>query len=293
MGDFRNVFAGNEIARNILVCTDADTFPYRFTSDTPDHPIFRDNLVWFGKREFAVIFARSMAVKGKDDWLDRGMETGLLLTNPELTETLMPRTTSPAWDLGFEPIPQEKIGCYPCPARASWPLNPGRTRRREKPLLHVAPGTKAPPASRLPITYINALSEPFTDDFEAAEPGGKPGTGDVADVGDTWHRVTDAVAAKGKHSLEFRDAEGNHPEWMPRIYYPLRYRKGTVTISFDLLLDPKMPPQLYIDPRQYTESGNAEYLSGPLIRVDSTGTVSAGAKTLAALLYAIPFLGPL
>jgi len=32
------------------------------------------------------------------------------------------RAQSPAFGLGFEPIPVERIGCYDDPLRAAWPL---------------------------------------------------------------------------------------------------------------------------------------------------------------------------
>jgi hypothetical protein len=44
-----------------------------------------------------------------------------LFVNPSEDDYRL-RPESPAWALGFEPIPVERIGCFQDPLRASWPL---------------------------------------------------------------------------------------------------------------------------------------------------------------------------
>ena len=59
-------------------------------------------------------------------WQAQGMDRHSLVADPRFVDAAAGdyrlRPESPAWALGFEPIPVEKIGCYEHPARARWPL---------------------------------------------------------------------------------------------------------------------------------------------------------------------------
>jgi parallel beta-helix repeat protein len=59
-------------------------------------------------------------------WQAEGMDRNSLIADPlfvdEAKDDFRLRPESPAFKLGFEPIPVEKIGCFASPLRASWPL---------------------------------------------------------------------------------------------------------------------------------------------------------------------------
>ena len=59
-------------------------------------------------------------------WQALGMDRHSLVADPRFVDAAHDdyrlRPDSPAWKLGFEAIPVEKIGCYQDPLRASWPL---------------------------------------------------------------------------------------------------------------------------------------------------------------------------
>jgi len=95
--------------------------------------------------------------------------------------------------------------------------------------------------------------------------------------------VTDELAATGKQCLKFTDAPGLRHSWQPRVYYPLDFRSGTVAFSADIRLDGRQPPQLYVDARQYSDTGRIEYFSGPMLRVEPNGNLLAGKQTLTKL----------
>lgn len=59
-------------------------------------------------------------------WQAQGMDRGSVIADPLFVapeaDDYRLRPESPAFRLGFEPIPVERIGCYEDPLRASWPL---------------------------------------------------------------------------------------------------------------------------------------------------------------------------
>lgn len=60
-----------------------------------------------------------------DAWRAAGMDTHSIVSDPLFVDPdrgdYRLRPESPAFKLGFQPIPIEKMGCYPDPLRASWP----------------------------------------------------------------------------------------------------------------------------------------------------------------------------
>jgi len=67
--------------------------------------------------------------------------------------------------------------------------------------------------------------------------GEKPRLASMADFrGDISILVSDEEAAGGKHSLKFTDAPGQEYSWQPHMRYAPRISKGTVRLSFDVLL---------------------------------------------------------
>ena len=274
--DFPNVFAGNRCERNVLVCTRKNSMPYRFTR--PDHnmPSFANNVVWFGGSTPVVGTKGNTGVKGWEAWLKKGFDTGSIVANPKLRSLgdgkhgLAP--DSPAWKMGFEPIPVERIGCYQGPRRASWPIEPNWEREREEPVLFHEPGVE-PRGLVFPDIHEEVPIGPIDEDFERFEIGKRPATGDVMDDPRARITVTDEAAASGTRCMRMPDAPGLRHPWLPRVYWPFDFREGVVVFRADLRIDGKHPARLYIDPRQYTDTPGREFFSGPTIYVDPDGQV--------------------
>jgi parallel beta-helix repeat protein len=281
--DVKGVFAGNRIERNILICHEDGSVPYRYTSITPDTATFRDNLVDFGDREPLVVTHHNYAVAGWENWLAKGQDKGSVAARAEVE--LMPEDAlriapdSPAWKLGFAPLPMTLVGCYQDRDRASWPITPNRDRYREKPILATIPGYQAPPEQ--PRLY--QIAGPVHFDFESVPVGGHCPTGDTLAPAPSAIVVSDAQAATGKHSLKFLDAPNLKFDWQPRIYFPFDFVTGKARVSLDLYLPADSPATLYIDPRQYSDTPNSEYLTGPQLLVTPDGILRAGGKDLATL----------
>jgi parallel beta-helix repeat protein len=280
LGDFQHVYRGNRVERNVLVSTEEGASPYRLVSRTEDLPEIAGNLVWFGKQEPFVMVEGLMAVKGWGAWLQRGIDKGSVLGDPHFenakADDFRLRPDSPAWKLGFQRIPVEQIGCFKSPERASWPIQPNYDRFREKPVLYQTPGYTPGANSARAIHFIGTAR----DDFESDPAGARPRLGDVSAPKPSQIVVTDEIAASGKHCLKFVDAPGLPQNWLPRIYYPLSFSGGVVVFSADFRIDGKEPATFYIDPRQYGSGAGKEYISGPMLTIESTGDLRAGNQTV-------------
>lgn len=77
-------------------------------------------------------------VEDWEAWQALGRDQGSLVADPKFVDAAKGdyrlRPDSPAWKLGFKPIPVEKIGPYQDPLRASWPIVEAEGAR-EKPLM--------------------------------------------------------------------------------------------------------------------------------------------------------------
>jgi parallel beta-helix repeat protein len=281
--DVKNVFANNRVERNVLICRNEDAVPYRYTSATPDTATFRNNLVDFGERKPLVVTSRYSAIEGWVDWLQLGQDKGSLAAPAKVEVTpegeIKIAANSLAWKLGFAPIVTKLIGCYQSRTRVSWPLTPNRDRYREPPVLATIPGFQRPPKQRQPYQIVG----PVQLDFENAPIGGRSPAGDAMAPVPSAIVVSDEQAAGGTRSLRIVDASGLKHEWLPRIYFPVAFASGKVQLALDLYLPANSPVKLYIDPRQYTESGKSEYLSGPQLMIEPDSTLRAGDKILATL----------
>ena len=280
---YPNVFAKNRCERNVLVCTRPNSMPYRFTR--PDHnmPSFAKNVIWAGGGKLIVGTHGNTGVFGLDAWLKKGFDKGSIVADPKLVDRgnrvyeLAP--DSPAWAMGFKPIPIERIGCYQSGTRVSWPVEPNWERPREDMVLHHEPGA-APRGMVFPEIVEEVPIGPIRVDFEKFEVGKKPATGDIMDDPRARMVVTDEVAASGTRCLRVADAPGLRHPWLPRVYWPFEFRKGTVVFGVDLRIDGKQPAKLYIDPRQYSDTPGREYFSGPMINVEPDGSVRSPSGVL-------------
>ena len=281
---FKNVFANNRIERNVLVCTRENSVPYRFTRPDRNMPSFANNVVWFGGSTPVVVTKGNTGVKGWDPWLKKGFDKGSIVADPKLRDLgdgkygLAP--DSPAWKMGFEPIPIAEIGCYESTTRASWPIAPNWAREREEPVLFHEPGVE-PRGIVFPDIHEEVPIGPIDEDFERFEIGKRPVTGDVADDPRARITVTDEVAASGTRCMRMPDAPGLRSPWLPRVYWPFNFREGVVVFRADVRIDGTQPARLYIDPRQYSDTPGHEYFSGPTIYVDPPVSPVSGTVPLA------------
>ncbi len=130
--------------------------PYRATRWPGKPAIFRRNLIWASGQQPAVGLGRGGGrFTSWDKWLAAGLGSGSVLADPLLRDPPSARlgSRSPAFKLGFRPIPTDKIGCYKGPDRATRPLRNDCLTAHEKPLL----------AARNP----RPLQESFREDLPA------------------------------------------------------------------------------------------------------------------------------
>lgn len=261
--------AGNLFAQNVLVHDIEGALVYRSTKWVGGLDLAR-NLVWTHGRPATVSLGPGGGEFADwDAWMAHGLDEGSILAPPQFVaaeaDDYRLAEDSPAWDLGFERIPVEQIGCYASDDRASWPVDIDEGIVREEPVLYEQP------------------ARPVREDFELDRVGGTPRHGDVMENGAGRLRVTDETAATGERSLRITDAPDLREVWLPRIYYPLDHQDGRVRLAFDLRLSGDAPPQLYIDPRQYSDTGGREYFSGPKLDIRTDGTLMAGGSEVARL----------
>jgi len=81
-------------------------------------------------------------------WRSQGYDTHSIIADPLFVDVqnddFRLKPESPAFKLGFKPIPQERIGLYPSPNRASWPPAEHWDIWREE-TTHIVPVKPAPP----------------------------------------------------------------------------------------------------------------------------------------------------
>ncbi len=122
--------AGNRLARNIVTYRDPDARLYRFRRLRLDHFACDKNLVWHGGRplEIAVqeIGEDTPVEEHWSRWQELGFDRDSLVADPLFVDPARDdyrlRPESPAFKLGFKPIPVEQIGPYEHPLRATWPI---------------------------------------------------------------------------------------------------------------------------------------------------------------------------
>jgi hypothetical protein len=134
---------GNRIVRNIMVYRD-DNFRGFWAARTgkgiailweledfhPETTEIDNNLVWhYGKpvRVDRNALKEPGGVVGWREWKASGFDVHSLIADPRFRNPAKGdyrlRAGSPAFKLGFKPIPVEKIGPYKSPLRATWPIH--------------------------------------------------------------------------------------------------------------------------------------------------------------------------
>ena len=259
---------GNIVRRNILVGDGDKVMMYRCTRWMEGEMAFERNLVWGrGGPARVNLGAAKLVFEGWEQWLKAGLDresmVGELRFVDEANDDYRLRDDSPAWELGFQRIPVEQIGCYASEERATWPLRCEQEVVREEFVLY-----------SMPVL-------PLREDFEYEKPGWRPRHGDVLAYKRAPVMVVRQKAASGRQSLKMVDAKGLPRTWEPRIFWPLDFSAGTVRFSCSFWLDPEKPPKVLVDFRQYSDTGGREYFSGPLFVIEQDGRITSRGKEIA------------
>lgn len=140
---WKDAAAGTKIQQNIFVTTE-ECPVYAHRDDNVGHHkvLYESNLVYTaGKVPFVQIKGQD-GITSWSEWRTMGHDKGTIIADPLFNDfeggdyTL--QENSPAFRLGFVPIPVEQIGCYPHESRARWPLVP-QDVPQEEPVLHQLP----------------------------------------------------------------------------------------------------------------------------------------------------------
>ncbi len=121
---------GNRIRQNIIYYSDPNALLYKYRSNATkfleDFECDR-NLIWHKGQSLLIGGMKDVSEdKQWQTWQEMGFDRHSLVSDPLFVDPVNDdyrlRPDSPAFKLGFEPIPIEKIGPYESPNRASWPI---------------------------------------------------------------------------------------------------------------------------------------------------------------------------
>jgi len=164
--------SGNRFVRNIIYYRGENAMLYFVRNLDFETTVSDYNVIWhFGK---PLLTERGSGAPPEQQWARwkaHGFEQHSVVADPRFVDPASDdyrlRPDSPAWRLGFQPIPVEKIGPYESPLRASWPIveaegvreHPLRLDRMPKPppkLVRPRPTFRVP-RLKSPITVDGAV----------------------------------------------------------------------------------------------------------------------------------------
>ncbi len=192
-----------------------------------------------------------------EQWQAKNLDKHSKLADPQFVDAenfnfhLQP--DSPALKMGFEPFDYEKAGLY---GDDKWVNLPDKIR----PAGYVFPPPPQP--------------EPFHQSFEETKPGEKPVGLHIHEEKDATIRVSEEIAATGKHSLKITDQAGLSKNYIPLFIYNTNYRKGLARSSFHIYR--KSGAMFY---HQWRDGGHP-YRVGPSLRFEADGRFIASGKKL-------------
>lgn len=155
------------------------------------------------------------------------------------------RANSPAHQLGFVPIDMSRVGLY---GESPWTTLPGQ-------------------AEVLPMEPTPEVT-PFTDDYEDTPVGQLPGFFRVhGEIPDAGIRVTDRVAATGRHSLEFTDSPEIKQDYNPHMTFEqMRVKDGVLRVAMDLRIEEGAMPTI-----EWRDWFGGPIKSGPSLSIKANG----------------------
>lgn len=197
------------------------------------------------------------ADKTLEQWQALGRDEGSIIADPRFVDPAQGdyrlRDDSPAFKLGFKPFDPTRAGINRSANRWSSAL--------DQPL----PAFKRAPE---PTVLID-------ETFELDPVGSTPSFAriHVEGKGDAV-RVTDSVAAEGKHALEIVDAPNLAHQFNPHLYIQPHLMKGKVRCSFDLRLENES-----IMEHEWRDSANP-YRVGPTLRIQGRTLTAPGGVSI-------------
>jgi hypothetical protein len=130
--------ANNRFFRNIIYYSKPDSILYRLMGYDFDTCKSDYNTIFHFGQPLIVTLRDVPKEKQWEVWREKGFDRNSVVADPLFVDPKKDdyrlRPESPAFKLGFKPIPVEKIGPFADPRRASWPIVEAEGAR-EKPLV--------------------------------------------------------------------------------------------------------------------------------------------------------------
>jgi len=120
------IMSGNVLTRNIVCYQNPKAKLYAWRNLSFAHNRFDSNLVWHADQPLLTGMKNTPTNEQWSAWQKVGNDQHSLVADPLFVnpdkDDYRLRRNSPAFKLGFKPIPIEKIGPYPNELRATWPI---------------------------------------------------------------------------------------------------------------------------------------------------------------------------
>ncbi len=259
--------SGNRFECNIVANMTPGAALYQLNGWKAEYCSFARNLVFCGGKPPHVLSALTPGA-ARDSWAkwqSLGQDAGSVVADPLFVDAAQSdfrlRPSSPAAKIGFRPINLTRVGNYASPDRRTWPRPEVKVFRE--------PADYRPRAA--------GPQQPALRDYEDYAVGETERGAAVGEEGLGTARVTDEVAASGKHSLKFTDAAGLKYPWVPYAAYPDTIEEGVVRGGFDLRWE---AGAVFV---YEWRDDPAVYHLGPQLQVDAHGVLTVNGKTLLTL----------
>jgi len=132
------IMTGNVFRRNIVYYSDPNAKLHQLRNVPFGHNEWESNLYWHQGLSLRIPLKDTPEESEWEAWQKMGKDQNSLIADPLFVdpekEDYRLRDDSPAFKIGFQPIPVEKIGTYEDELRASWPIIEAEGAR-EKPLM--------------------------------------------------------------------------------------------------------------------------------------------------------------
>jgi hypothetical protein len=123
------IMTGNVFRRNIVSYHDEKAKLFSSRNLPLDRNQWDRNLYWNGGQALRIALGGKDGEIGFEAWRARGQDQNSVVADPLFVDAARDdyrlKKNSPAFALGFQPIPVEKIGPYRDPLRATWPPGKG------------------------------------------------------------------------------------------------------------------------------------------------------------------------
>ena len=132
------IMSGNTFRKNIVVAMEPGARLYNSRNLPLDHNEWDANLYWHGGLPLNIALGGKAGTLDFEQWRAKGQDAHSVVADPLFVNAARDdyrlRPQSPAWKLGFQEIPVDRIGPYRDELRATWPIVevPGERERTAK-----------------------------------------------------------------------------------------------------------------------------------------------------------------